>query len=191
MKEKSDELNSYIVDKNGLINIPRLLNDSAVRAKINIMEIRPISKDSISCFYSDEQRGNINSFQRNLAKNNRSTSGNMFPELEINQNENQSIPIDYKQFKPSNKRLKNLFSFPINTIDSQFTSNFYQINLEATYLKSLNFIRNLQDYKVSIIPICFEPKGLLLNRNSQISNSTGTKNRNKLNIRFIINVPTE
>ena len=191
MKEKSDELNSYIVDKNGLINIPRLLNDSAVRAKINIMEIRPISKDSISCFYSDEQRGNINSFQRNLAKNNRSTSGNMFPELEINQNENQSIPIDYKQFKPSNKRLKNLFSLPINTIDSQFTSNFYQINLEATYLKSLDFIRNLQDYKVSIIPICFEPKGLLLNRNSQISNSSGTKNRNKLNIRFIINVPTE
>ena len=191
MKEKSDELNSYIVDKNGLINIPRLLNDSAVRAKVNIMEIRPISKDSISCFYSDEQRGNINSFQRDLAKNNRFTSGNMFPELEINQNENQSIPIDYKQFKPSNKRLKNLFSLPINTIDSQFTSNFYQINLEATYLKSLDFIRNLQDYKVSIIPICFEPKGLVLNRNSQISNSSGTKNRNKLNIRFIINVPTE
>ena len=191
MKEKSDELNSHIIDKNGLINIPRLLNDSAVRAKINIMEIRPISKDSISCFYSDEQRGNINSFQRNLANNNRSTSGNMFPELEINQNENQSIPIDYKQFKPSNKRLKNLFSLPINAIDAQFTSNFYQINLEATYLKSLDFIRNLQDYKVSIIPICFEPKGLLLNRNSQISNSSGTKNRNKLNIRFIINVPTE
>ena len=89
------------------------------------------------------------------------------------------------------KRLKNLFSFPINEIDAQFTSNFYQINLEATYLKSLDFIRNLQDYKVSIIPICFEPKGLLLNRNSQISNSSVTKNRNKLNIRFIINVPTE
>ena len=66
-----------------------------------------------------------------------------------------------------------------------------KINLEATYLKSLNFIRNLQDYKVTIIPICFEPKGLLLNRNSQISNSSRTNNRNELNIRFIINVPTE
>ena len=173
IKEKSDELNSFIIDKNSLINIPRLLNDSA--------------------FYSDEQRGNINSFQRNLTSNNPSTSENMFPELEINQSlkESQSIPINYKQFKPSNKRLRNLFSFPINEIDTQFTSNFYQINLEATYLKSLNFIRNLQDYKVSIIPICFEPKGLLLNRNSQISNSSATKNRNKLNIRFIINVPTE
>ena len=193
IKEKSDELNSYIIDKNSLINIPRLLNDSAVRAKINLIEIRPISKDSVSCFYSDEQRGNINSFQRNLTRNNQSTSGNIFPELEINQSgkEGQSIPIDYKQFKPSNKRLRNLFSLPINEIDAEFTSNFYQINLEATYLNSLNFIRNLQDYKVSIIPICFEPKGLLLNRNSQISNSSGTKIRNKLNIRFIINVPTE
>ena len=193
IKEKSDELNSYIIDKNSLINIPRLLNDSAIRAKINLIEIRPISKDSVSCFYSDEQRGNINSFQRNLTRNNQSTSGNIFPELEINQSgkEGQSIPIDYKQFKPSNKRLRNLFSLPINEIDAEFTSNFYQINLEATYLNSLNFIINLQDYKVSIIPICFEPKGLLLNRNSQISNSSGTKIRNKLNIRFIINVPTE
>ena len=193
IKEKSDELNSYIIDKNSLINIPRLLNDSALRAKIDLIEIRPISKDSVSCFYSDEQRGNINSFQRNLTSNNPSTSENMFPELEINQSlkESQSMPIDHKQFKPSNKRLKNLFSFPINEIDTQFTSNFYQINLEATYLNSLNFIRNLQDYKVSIIPICFEPKGLLLNRNSQISNSSGTRIRNKLNIRFIINVPTE
>jgi hypothetical protein len=193
IREKTDELNSYIIDKNNLINIPRLLNDSAVRAKINLIEIRPISKDSISCFYSDEERGNINSFQRNLTRNNPSTSGNMFPELEINQSgkASQSIPIDHKQFKPSNKRLINLFSYPINEIDAQFTSNFYQINIEATYLKSLNFIRNLQDYKVSIIPICFEPKGVLLNRNSQMSNSSGTKIRNKLNIRFIINVPTE
>ena len=111
----------------------------------------------------------------------------------INQNlkESQSIPIDHKQFKPSNKRLRNLFSLPINELDTQFTSNFYQINLEATYLKSLDFIRNLQDYKVSIIPICFEPKGLILNQNSQIRNLSGSKVRNKLNIRFIINVPTE
>ena len=193
IKEKSDELNSFIIDKNSLINIPRLLNDSALRANINLIEIRPISKDSVSCFYSDEQRGNINSIQRNLTSNNRSSNQNMFPELEINQSGKggQSIPIDHKQFKPSNKRLRDLFSFPVNEIDAQFTSNYYQINLEANYLKSLNFIRNLQDYKVSIIPICFEPKGLLLNRNSQISNSSGTKNRNKLNIRFIINVPTE
>ena len=128
-----------------------------------------------------------------MTSNNLSKSRNIFPELEINQsgNESQSIPIDYKQFKPSKKRIRNIFSDPINEIDAQFTSNFYQINIEATYLNSLNFIRNLQDYKVSIIPICFEPKGLLLNRNSQISNLSETEIRNKLNIRFIINVPTE
>lgn len=193
IKDKSDELNSYIVEKNSLINIPRLLNDSALLANVNLIEIRPISKDSVSCFYSDQQRENINSFQRNLKSNNKSFSENMFPELEIDQSlkENKSIPIDHKQFKPSNRRLRNIFSVPINEIDAQFTSNFYQINLESTYLKSLNFIRNLQDYKVSIIPICFEPKGLLLNRNTQIRNLSGSKVRNKLNIRFIINVPTE
>ena len=101
-----------------------------------------------------------------------------------------SVPIDFEQFKPSNKRLRNIFSLPIKEIDSQFTSNFYQITLEETFPKSLNFIRNLQEYKVSIIPICFEPKGLLLNQNYQTANQSGTRNKNKLNIRFIINVPT-
>ena len=192
IKEKSEELNSYITDKNNLINIPRLINDSAVLAKINLIEIRPISKDAVSCFYGDQQREDINSFQRNSRRNNQSTSQNIFPELEINQNgiESGSVPIDYEQFKPSNKRLRNIFSLPINEIDSQFTSNFYQITLEETYLKSLNFIRNLQEYKVSIIPICFEPKGLLLNQNYQIANPSGSRIKNKLNIRFIINVPT-
>ena len=100
------------------------------------------------------------------------------------------MPIDYNQFKPSNKRLRNIFSIPVNEIDTNFTSNFYLLTLEATYLNSMKFIRNLQDYKVSIIPICFEPKGLLSNQNSQ-RNSFMSENKNKLNIRIIINVPTE
>lgn len=193
IKEKTEELNSYIINKNSLINIPRLLNDSAKRAKINLVEIRPISKDSVSCYYSDQQRENINSIQRNFKRNNTSTAKNIFPELEINQNakDNQSIPINHQQFKPSNKRLRNIFSIPANQIDSQFNSNFYLLNLEASYLNSIDFIRNLQDYKVSIIPICFEPKGLILNQATQRRNSSGSRIKNKLNIRFIINVPTE
>ena len=192
IEEKIKELNSYMINKNNLINIPRLLNDSAERAKINLIEIRPISRDSLSCNYSDQQRKNINS-TRNFNRNNQSDPLNIFPELEINQNsgESQSIPIDHKQFKASNIRLKNIFSNPVNEIDSQFSSNFYLLNLEANYLNSLEFIKNLQAYKVSIIPICFEPKGLLLNQNPQRGNSSEPIIKNKLNIRFIINVPTE
>ncbi len=192
IKEKSEELKSYIINKNSLINIPRLLNDSAKLAKINLIEIRPISKDSATCYYSDQERENINPIQRNLKMNNPSSSQNIFPELEINQEaiKSKSIPLDHNQFKPSNKRLRNIFSFPINEIDTQFTSNFYLLNLEANYFNALSYIRNLQNYKVSIIPICFEPKGLISNQNLN-RNTSVSKNKNKLNIRFIINVPTQ
>tara|TARA_Y100001978_G_C23665023_1_gene420758 strand:+ start:459 stop:1355 length:897 start_codon:yes stop_codon:yes gene_type:complete len=192
IKEKSKELNSFVINKNNLIKIPRLLNDAAELAKINLIEIRPISKDSASCFSSDKERENSINTQRNLRRNNPSNSQNIFPELEIQPKtkDKQFMPIDYNQFKPSNKRLRNIFSIPVNEIDTNFTSNFYLLTLEATYLNSMKFIRNLQDYKVSIIPICFEPKGLLSNQNSQ-RNSFMSENKNKLNIRIIINVPTE
>ena len=192
LNKKTKELNSYVINKDNLINIPRLLNDSAELAKINLIEIRPISKDSISCTYSDQQIEEINSRQRNFNTNNSRSNQNIFPELEIYQNtqENKSIPVNFEQFNPSNKRLKNLFSKPIKDIDGRFYSNFYLLTLEASYLNSLDFLRNIQDYKVSIIPICFEPKGLL-NQNTQRSRLSGSKIKNKLNIRFIINVPTD
>ena len=193
IEEKIKELNTHMINKNNLIKIPRLLNDSAERSKISLIEIRPISKDSLSCDYSDQQRKNINTRKRDFDRNNQSDPQNIFPELETNQNsvESQSVPIDHKKFKPSQIRLKNIFSNPVNEIDSQFSSNYYLLNLEATYLNSLEFIKNLQAYKVSIIPICFEPKGLLLNQNSQRGNSSESSIKDKLNIRFIINVPTQ
>ena len=192
LMEKTRELNSLVINNEILINIPRLLNDSAERANINLTEIRPISKDQFSCFYSEQQRENINPMRKN--NNNRSSiNQNLFPELESNQNnsKNQSIPINYEKFKPSNQRLKSLFSVPVEDIDPLFSSHFYLVNLESSYLDSLDFIKNLQQYKVSIIPVCFEPKGLILNRNSQLGNLSESSTNNKLNIRLIINVPTE
>ena len=76
-------------------------------------------------------------------------------------------------------------------IDSIFSSNYYLLTLESSYLDSLDFIRNLQEYKVSILPVCFEPKGLISKSKSQLGNLSESTINNKLNIRLIINVPTE
>lgn len=189
--KKTRELYSLVINKEILINIPRLLNDSAERANINVTEIRPISKDQVSCFYSEQQRENINPMRRN---NNRSSiNQNLFPELELNQDnfKNQSIPINHEKFIPSNKRLRGLFTLPVKDIDSLFSSNYYLLTLESSYLDSLDFIKNLQEYKVSILPVCFEPKGLISNSNSQLGNLSESRSDNNLNIRLIINVPTE
>ncbi len=191
--EKAKELNSLVISKEILINIPRLLNDSAERANIKVTEIRPISKDQVSCFFSEQQRENINPIRRNNNNNRSSINQNLFPELELNQEnlKNQSIPINHEKFIPSNQRLRSLFTLPVKDIDSLFSSNYYLLNLESSYLDSLDFIKNLQEYKVSILPVCFEPKGLISNSNSQLGNLSKSRTDNKLNIRLIINVPTE
>ena len=47
--EKTMELKSLVINNKNLINIPRIFNESAEMANINLIEIRPISKDSIAC----------------------------------------------------------------------------------------------------------------------------------------------
>ena len=187
--EKNKELQSLVIKKDNLINIPRLLNESAEISNVNLKEILPILKDQVSCFYSEQERENI----RPVINNNRSTNNqNIFQELEINQeNNDNSLPINHKQFKPSVKRLRNLFSLPIKNIDPVYSSNFYLLNLESSYLDSLDFIKSLQEYRVSIIPVCYEPKGRIQESYSQIGNFSESRIKNKLNIRLIINVPTE
>lgn len=190
--EKVNKLTSYVIKKKDLIKIPRIFNQSAEISNVKLIEIRPISKESISCVYVEGEMENINRMSKNNRRNN-SLNRNIFPELDINQNSkiDKSIPIDHNQFKPTNKRLKDLFIKNIKEVDSQFNSNFYLLNLESSYLDSIEFIRNLQDYRISIIPLCFEPKGIRSNQNSQLNNSPGSRMQNILNIRLIINVPTE
>ena len=192
ISDKVKKLTSYLINKNDLIKIPRILNQSAEISNVNLIEIRPISKGSISCLYSEEEMENINSVRRDI-RINTPINRNVFPELDTYEDfkGDKSIPINHSQFKPSKKRLKNLFTKNIKDVDIQFKSNYFLLNLESSYLDSIKFIKSLQEYKISIIPICFEPKGLILNQNSQLNNSTGSIIKNKLNIRLIINVPTE
>ena len=190
--DKVNKLKTYVINKNDLIKIPRLFNQSAQISNVKLIEIRPISKESISCVYSEQGVENINPMGKTNISNN-SPNRNIFPELNINQDSkiDKSIPIDHNQFKPSNKRLKDLFTKNIKDVDTQFKSNFYLLNLESSYLDSVDFIRNLQEYRISIIPVCFEPRSIISNQNSQLNNLSGSRIQNKLNIRLIINVPTE
>ena len=192
LKAKLKNLTSFVINKKNLIEIPRLFNDSAKRSNVNLIEIRPISKDSISCLYSEQELDNKN-FSRGNIGNDNSIKKDFFTQSNTSQDSkiDNSVPINFEQFKSSNKSLKNIFARDIQDIDPQFRSNFFLLKLESNYLNSVDFIKNLQEYKISIIPICFEPTGPLLNQNPQLSNKRGEAIKNKLNIRLIINVPTK
>ena len=69
-------------------------------------------------------------------------------------------------------------------INEIFESNYFVINIRSDYLKSLNFLKYLQEYKIAILPYCFEPKIRSNNMEQNGSSSIG-----EIDARIIINVP--
>ena len=72
-------------------------------------------------------------------------------------------------------------------INEIFESNYFVINIRSDYLKSLNFLKYLQEYKIAILPYCFEPKIRSNNSNSMEQNESSSIG--EIDARIIINVP--
>ena len=87
------------------------------------------------------------------------------------------------------KRLVNLFTKESNQISNLFKSKFYNLNLNGNYLDALTFLKLIQEYNVIIYPVCFEPKSTF-SKNMPYQESELTRSKNELNIKLIINVPT-
>lgn len=179
-----NEISRLLIDKNSLILIPRILDEAAKNSNISLIEIRPIQRNDIFCFYSDENRSDIkkefNQEKKRLKNINNSQD---FGNIDANQ------MIDFKKPKVFNKKLNNLFIKESNQISKEFKSNFYQLTLNGYYLDSLTFMKLIQEYNVIIYPVCFEPKSRFSTTVPNME-SKSTRPKNTLNIKLIINVPT-
>ena len=185
-----NEISRLLIDKNSLIFLPRILDEAAKRSNISLIEIRPIQSNEILCFYSDENRLNINSeFNQDKTLPTKEIRPEIndnfqnFNELKVNQTTNS------KRSKVLDKRLVNLFTKKSNQISNLFKSNFYNLNLNGNYLDALTFLKLIQEYNVIIYPVCFEPKSTF-SKNMPYKESELTRSKNELNIKLIINVPT-
>ena len=69
-----------------------------------------------------------------------------------------------------------------------FESNYFLINIKTNYLNSLNFLKYIQEYKIVVLPYCFEPRmaGELSNN---ISEMNYTPNSGEIDARIIVNIP--
>ena len=66
-----------------------------------------------------------------------------------------------------------------------FESNYFLINIKSDYLSSLNFLRYLQEYKIAILPYCFEPQMTGNNFNSSETEAS----IGEVDARIIVNIP--
>ena len=183
-----------VANKGELILIPEILYDSSKRSGAEIIEFAPItSEDLNSCravseeaFFDDfENNFNSENFEDNF-EDNFDTSFEDVP-IDDFSSEINDTKLRVKEFFLNENDAMDEFTELKKNINEIFESNYFVINIRSDYLKSLNFLKYLQEYKISILPYCFEPKIRANNSNSMEQNESSSIG--EIDARIIINVP--
>ena len=183
-----------VANRGELILIPEILYDSSKRSGAEIMEFAPITTEDLNSCRSVSEEDFFDGFENNLNPEN---FGDNFednfdmpieemPFDDFNSGINET-KLKVKEFFINENEGRNEFTELKKNIDEIFESNYFAINIRSDYLNSLNFLKYLQEYKIAILPYCFEPKMRANNSNNMEKNESSTIG--EIDARIIINVP--
>ena len=178
-----ENFSNLTADKSKLINITDLITDAAKRSLVDIQEFSPIDERELSSCQASQ--GNANSEVESLGFNPNNGFNNLQGELDPNasfiDNNIEVNPIEELNTKlgyidNNNNFLR--FSSPKTKskdipkkLNNNFESNYFKIEVVSDFINLLNFLRAIQEYKIIIVPMCFEPSLLT---------STGNVNQNQI-----------
>ena len=201
------EFTELTADKSKIINLTDLISEAAKRSLVEISEFSPINKDALaSCAAS----ANNSDDDFNNADFDLQDDFNEFPDDQFSDDQFSDDPFMYDDgskidaLEELNKKIEyvnnnknfllslipdiNKSEIPKN-IDEKFESNYFRIEFLGDYINVLNFLRSIQEYKILILPKCFEPSLL-----TQSANQMPSQNNNQpgfVRARLLINVPTK
>ena len=180
--KKEIEIIDELVAKNAdLIDFPILIEKTSKTSNVLINEYRPVSKqemESICLLRNNENR------RARFSKNNQIISSTNYNNFISNKN---NIAVDPFSFKVDKKRLNNLFKRSFSEIGQPFKSNYFFIEVQSTFKDSLIFLKNMQDYKLVVLPICS-----ITNISNFRNLSSNVKNNGTvLSTKFLFNYPTK
>ena len=175
-------LKKTVIDKNQLILINRILSKIALKSDVQIISLIPIKQNPLSiCQALNEEE------QASLGLN--------YMDLDNNQNNNtdslRQEDLSYQEglaneqftnFDPNN-------SFPPENLPPEeinFKNNYLEISLQAKYFNTIKFIRQLQRYKITTMPIC-----ITIGVSSYQQSQSEEEDTGNMNSKFIINIPTQ
>mgnify|MGYP001230520055 FL=1 len=187
---------ALVPEKKDLILLPEILFDASKRSKTSILEFSPITKDDLSSCSTQSEEDLFNS-EFGINNNFEDNIDNDFNELEeppIDDfyMDNDLIGDDSKlevyEFNLNEDEGKKEFKNVPKEISDIFESNYFLINIKSDYLNSLKFLKYIQEYKMVILPYCFEPrvKGESTNSMSEINND---EIAGEIEARIIVNIP--
>ena len=179
-----------VASKSDLVLIPEILNDSSKRSGVEIIEFSPITSDDLNSCKSVSEEDLYDNFGDNFNSDNFEDNFDMPMEdmnvddfdIDINESE-----LKVKEFFINGSEGISEFESLKESINEIFESNYFVINIRSDYLESLKFLKNLQEYKIAILPYCFEPKMISNNFNAMERNQSSSIG--EIDARIIINVP--
>lgn len=201
--ESFPEVSDLVMNTDNLIYLTRIIDESAKRALIKISQFRPINPQELeacSSLTDEERAGQMElSFSNNM---NDFESGNddFIDDIPI---DDINLGIDDIDQGITNEEIQNvLFSSEFNNnylidtplsrlendLDRTYSSNYFEIRVEADYLNIMNFMRSIQEYQAFIVPYCFQPR-ITSNEGSMEFNQS-QNNSGQVQAKIIINVPT-
>ena len=200
-----EEFSKLTSSKSKLLNITDLLADAAKRSLVDIKEFAPITKDEVqSCAAStedDSDEFDLSSFDDPNQFNDSNDDFNMDESLNDFPDGTEENKIDIinslnKQLAYIQNNSSFLYSLAPTTntkeipssINDEFEENYFKVDIVADYINLLNFLRSLQEYKMIILPICFEPS--LLSQSSNLGSGNNTYQHGFVKARIMFNVPT-
>jgi len=196
--KKYSEFIDLVPQKGEIILLPEILFESANRSNVQLVEFSPISSEDLSSCSteSDEERFNTefnvdnNSFEDNLYSDDFDNPEEIpYEDLSLDNfsmEEDQKIEVYF--FNIGDKDGLMEFEKSSNKISPIFESNYYLINIKANYLNSLNFLKYIQEYKMAILPYCFEPRMAGESFNTMGDNSKMPL-PGEVEARIIVNIP--
>ena len=192
-KQKFDliykDFKGLVANKAELILIPEILYDSSNRSGAQIIEYAPITSEDLNSCRSVSEEDFFDGFENNL--NSENFEANFDMPIEDMPLDDFSSGINETKLKVKeffiNENEGNDFTELKKNIDEIFESNYFVINIRSDYLNSLTFLKYLQEYKIAILPYCFEPKMRSNNSNNMEENQSSAIG--EIDARIIINVP--
>ena len=181
LKKEIEIMDDLVAKNSDLIDFPVLIQKTSKISNVLINEYRPVTKKEMEsiCFL----RNNENRSTR-VSKNNQRMTSTNFNNFISNKN---TRAVDPLSFQVDKTRLNNLFKRSSSEIGQPFKSNYFFIEVQSTFKDSLNFLKNIQDYKLVVLPICS-----ITNISNFRNLSSNVKNNGTvLSTKFLFNYPTK
>ena len=181
LKKEIEIIDDLVAINSDLIDFPILIEKTSKISNVLINEFRPVTKkemESICLLRNNENRST------KVSKNNQRMSSTNFNNFISNEN---TIAVDPLSFQVDKNRLNNLFKRSSSEIGQPFKSNYFFIEIQSTFKDSLIFLKNIQDYKLVVLPICS-----ITNISNFRNLSSNLKNNGTvLSTKFLFNYPTK